>query len=73
MRLDGALVERGVEDRPEMDEPPEENKPKDGGEAKLHDGDEEPALEQLSQSRNEETAKRCNHVAGRTLSCHAEI
>src|SRR5262249_3274019 len=62
--------ERCVQDGPEMDRPPEQKEPEHGGEAELQDGSEETALKQLAQSRDKETAQRCNHVAGGTLARH---
>ena len=53
-----------------MDDPAEEHEPKDGSETKLNDRNQEPALNQLPQARNEEAANRRDDVAGRALSCH---
>ncbi len=47
-----------------MDEPPEEEDPKNAGETELDNRHEKPALEQLSEPGNEETAERCDDVAG---------
>ncbi len=45
-----------------MNQPPEQDEPKDRGENELEDGHEQPPLEQLSEAGNKETAKRRNHV-----------
>ena len=55
-----------------MDDPSEEDEPKDGRKAKLNDRDQEPALDQLPETRNEETAQRSDDVAGGTLTCHGK-
>ncbi len=47
----------GVEDGPEVDGPAEQDKPENGRQTKLEDGHAEPALEQLPQARDEETAE----------------
>ena len=39
------LEERGVENRPKMDEPPEENEPEHSCETKLNDRDQESTLQ----------------------------
>lgn len=67
------FVKRRVENRPKVDEPPEENQPEHGGETKLNDCEQEPALQELTEARNEETAKCSDDVAGSTLTCHWEI
>jgi hypothetical protein len=46
-----------------MNDPAQEKEPQDPGENELDDGDEEPALEELAQSGNEEAAKGRDHVA----------
>ena len=71
--LEPRLKERRVEDRPEMDEPPEENEPEHGRKTKLNDRHQKPSLEQLPETGNEETAQRRDHVARRTLSSHGNI
>ena len=53
-----------------MDKPSEEQEPKDPGEDKLNDRHEQPALDQLTQARNKETAQSRNHIAGGTLTRH---
>ena len=68
--LGARLVERGVEDRPEVDKPSEKDDPEDRGEDELNDRDKKPALEQLPEPRDEETAQCRNDVAGGALTCH---
>ena len=53
-----------------MDEPSEKHDPQKRGEDELDDRHEKSPLDQLTQSRDEETAQRRNYVAGRTLACH---
>ena len=62
--LGGPLVKRGVENRPKVNEPPEENEPEHGRETKLNDRNQGPALDQLPEARDEETAKRGDDIAG---------
>ena len=57
------LEERGVEDRPEMDDPPEQDKPENRRQTKLDDRHQQSALEQLSQPGDKETAECCEHIA----------
>ena len=64
------LPERGVENRPKVDEPSEENEPEYGRETKLNDRDQESALQELPEAWDEETAKRSDDVTGGTLTCH---
>ena len=56
-----------------MDKPAEQDEPQHGGEAELDDRHEKPALNQLAEARDKETAKRRDHVAGRSLACHTQI
>lgn len=53
-----------------MNDPAQQEEPKDSGENELDDGYDEPALEQLTKSRNEETAERGDDVASGSLSGH---
>src|SRR5206468_12235531 len=48
---------RRVEDRPEMDDPPEQDKPEDCRQTKLDDRHQQSSLEQLPQAGDEETAE----------------
>ena len=56
-----------------MDDPSEQEKPEDRGQAKLDNRHEQPALKQLPQARNKETAQRGKNVTRRTLASHASI
>ena len=47
-----------------MDDPPQQEKPKNGRKAKLDNRHHQPALEQLSEAGNKETAKRRENIAG---------
>ena len=53
-----------VEDGPEMDDPPQQEKPKNGRQAKLDNRHHQPALEQLPEAGNKETAERRENIAG---------
>jgi len=57
------LKKCGVEDGPEMDDPSQQEKPKNCRQAKLHDRHQQPALEQLPEAGNKETAKRRENIA----------
>ena len=52
-----------VEDRPEMDDPPEQDKPEDCRQTKLDDRHQQSALKQLPQAGDEETAECGENVA----------
>jgi len=65
------LPQGGVEDGPEVDDPPQENDPKEAGQDELDDRHEQAPLKQLTQAGNEETTERRDDVARRPLSCHA--
>jgi len=56
-----------------MDDPSQQEKPEDRSQAKLDNRREQPALKQLSQARNKETAQRGKDVTRRTLASHASI
>ena len=45
--LSARLEERGIENGPEMDDPPKQDEPEDRGQTKLNDRHEQSALEQL--------------------------
>src|SRR5690606_16520484 len=62
------LEQRGVEDRPQVDQPAEQEKPQHGGEHELQDGGEPAPLQQLTQPGDEETRQCGKHVAGAALS-----
>ena len=50
------VKQRRIQDRPEMDDPAEQEKPENRRQTKLQDRHEQPALKQLPQTRNKETA-----------------
>src|SRR5262249_21637975 len=64
------LIHRGVEDRPEVDRPSQQEEPEDGGKAELEDRHEQPSLEKLAESRYEEAAQRRDDVSGGALTRH---
>lgn len=53
----------GVEDRPEMDDPPEQEPPQNGRRAKKQGSPDKPALNKLAQSGNKKTRQRSNDIA----------
>ena len=55
-----------------MDEPAEENDPKEAGEAELDDGHQEAALKQLAETRDEEAGEGGDDVTGGALTGHGE-
>jgi hypothetical protein len=57
------LKKSGIEDGPEMDDPPEQDKPEDCRQAKLDDRHQQSALKQLPQAGDEETAECGENVA----------
>lgn len=65
------LPQGGIEDGPEVDDPPQENEPEDAGQDELDDRHEEAPLKQLPQAGNEEATERSYDVACRSLPCHA--
>jgi len=56
-----------------MDDPSEQEKPEDRSQAKLDNRHKQPALKQLPQAGNKETAQRGKNVTCRTLASHASI
>jgi hypothetical protein len=62
--------EGGVEDRPDMNGPTQQEKPEYAGQDEHDDGREEPALEKLAQSRYEEATERGDDIPSRSLSSH---
>jgi hypothetical protein len=52
-----------------MNQPAEQDDPKQAGQYELHGRHQQPALNELTESRNEETAERRNDIAGGTLTC----
>ncbi len=58
------LKKCSVEDGPEMDDPSQQEKPKNCRQTKLDDRHKQPALEQLAEAGNKETAKRRENIAG---------
>ena len=70
----GGFPKRGVQARPKVDDPAEGaegDEPKDGGADEEEEGGQKAALHELAETREEETAKRRDDIAGRTLSrCH---
>jgi hypothetical protein len=69
--LSARLKKGGIENGPEMDDPPQQYEPEDRGQTKLDDRHEQSALEQLPQPWNKETAERGKNIARGTLSSHA--
>ena len=68
------LPECGVEAGPEMDDPSQQEDPEDPREEKEEDGRHETPLKQLSQSWDEETGQRGDHIPRTTLSrCGAVV
>ena len=65
------LEEGGVENGPEVNDPPQQNKPEDRRQTKLDDRHQQPALKQLPQAGNKEAAESGKNIASRTLACHA--
>ena len=63
VRLARRLEKSGVEDRPEVDDPPEQDKPEDCRQTKLDDRHPQSALKQLPQAGDEETAECGENVA----------
>jgi hypothetical protein len=71
VKLARRLEKSGVEDRPQMDDPPEQDKPEDCRQTKLDDRHHQSALKQLPQAGDEETAECGENVTRRTLASHA--
>jgi len=63
VKLARRLEESGVEYGPEMDDPPEQDKPEDCRQTKLDDRHQQSALKQLSQAGDEETTECGENVA----------
>jgi hypothetical protein len=63
VKLARRLEKSGVEDRPEMDDPPEQDKPEDCCQTKLDDRHHQSALKQLPKAGDEETAQCGENVA----------
>jgi hypothetical protein len=61
---------RCVDYRPEMDDPTQQEKPEHAGKHELDDGYEEPALNQLAESRDEKAAESRDHVTSGSLTSH---
>ena len=57
------LKKCSVEDGPEMDDPSQQEKPKNRRQTKLDNRHQQPALEQLPESGNKETAERRENIA----------
>ena len=55
-----------------MDEPSEEHEPEERGEDELNNRHDQPALDQLAQARDKETAQSRDHISGGTLACHGK-
>src|SRR5437899_11492769 len=66
----GWLPERGVENRPEVDRPAKQEDPQHDGQHELEYGHSQSALNQLSQSGNEEAANRGDDVSCGSLTGH---
>ena len=58
------LKKCSVEDGPEMDDPSQQEKPKNRRQTKLDNRHQQPALEQLPEAGNKETAERRENIAG---------
>ena len=58
------LEKSRVENRPERNEPAKKDKPEQGREDKLNDGDEQTPLKQLTESRHKKTAERRDDITG---------
>ena len=58
------LKKCSVEDGPEMNDPSQQEKPKNRRQTKLDDRHQQPALKQLPEAGNKETAKRGDNIAG---------
>ena len=54
-----------------MNDPSQQEKPKNRRQTKLDDRHQQPTLKQLPEAGNKETAKRGQNIACRTLSSHA--
>ncbi len=54
----------GIKDRPEVNDPPEQDEPEEASKHEHDDGNEETALEQLSQAGDEKAAQGGEHVTG---------
>jgi hypothetical protein len=65
------LEEGGVENGPEVNDPPQQNKPEDRRQTKLDDRHQQPPLKQLPQAGNKKAAESGKNIASRTLACHA--
>ena len=64
------LPQGGVEDRPEVNDPTQQEKPEGSGQEEHDDGLEKPALQQLAKPGDEKAAKRSDDVPGRSLARH---
>ena len=53
---DRRIKSRGVDDRPDVDDPAEQDPPENGRQHELDERCQRPALQQLSQARDEEAA-----------------
>ena len=63
VKLARRLEKSGVEDRPKMDDPSEQDKPEDCRQTKLDDRHQQSTLKQLPQAGDEETAQCGENVA----------
>jgi len=66
------LVARRVDRRPEVRHPAEEEEPEDGGGKEMEQGRAHPALEDLTEARDEEARESGDHVACRSLAGHGD-
>lgn len=58
------LKKCSIQDGPEMDDPSQQENPKNRGQTKLDNRHQQPALEQLPEAGNKETAERGENIAG---------
>jgi len=68
-RLIFGLPDRGVDDRPKVDQPAHQDEPKNSRRTKKENGRKEAALHELPQSGNEKTGQSGQYVASGTFSC----
>jgi hypothetical protein len=63
---------RGVDDRPEVNDPSHQDKPKQRRQQELHERDQGAALQELSQARNEKAAQGGKNISTRALTGHVD-
>src|ERR1035437_237312 len=67
------LPHRGIDDRPQVDDPAEEEEPQYPGQTELQNRHPEPALHELAEAGNEEAACCGNHVTRGSLAGHGRV